>query len=115
MSQDRGNPDWNNVIGNDVSNNIIAHEDDNEQWNAFASAVLEDWAGVATLPESGNTGNNNQYFFTRWGDGTWIIRGRNGSTAYYGVPENFAGTVINKPTIEPILVSAGIPLEPEAR
>ncbi len=122
ISQDRGEARWNNVVGNLVSGNTIAHEDDNEAWNAFAGAVVEDWAGVATLPESGNSGNQNQYYFTRWlesepyaGNGVWILRGRNGNADFYGVPEIFNGIVLAQSELEAVLAAASVSLEPEDR
>ena len=120
ISQDRGEARWNEVMRNQVDSNVIAHEDDNEQWGAFAAGVLEDWGGVATGPLSHNSGIGNQYYFTRWdesepsaGNGVWILRGRNGSEGYYGVPEVFDGVAVDQSEIESILGNAGIPLEPE--
>lgn len=122
LSQDRGSAAWNNVTGNRVDNNFIAHEDNNEPWGSFAGAVLEDWDGVATKASSGNGGAGNTYYFTDWlasepavDNGVWILRGRNGDEGFYGVPAVFAGNVISRTEANSILASLGIPLSPGAR
>lgn len=110
MSQDRGSR-WNDVTGNRLENNVIGHIDGSD-FNTFASAVLQDWAGNATGSNSGNVGVGNRYYYTRSQD--WVLRHRNGGSYWHRPAGPFAGdSVIDKAALDAVLADAGVPTEPE--